>query len=384
MQQGDLVGLSLLAVYGLGFLCVGTISHRIRFIGNNARTSSGYAWILSYHKLLFAVTILGFGLLLIVQPFINIDRCMADSIRLYTDKSTLTLWRYSRTFAHLIVACLCIQIIFVRRTGSRGRHRNSNSTSSGTQFSFDMNWEAICQVCMFHLGCRAIHFVSVVAKTLLKDTTCYPIGSQFNSVSFDACYAGFWLLTLMRLPIALSSHNPEAVDSYSFANYIVRSCQGKSSRSELLFFVTSICFIFSQVILLLYYDFGRGRHTLRQIYYGLGLGVIGHGLTSANVNELFINTPQANMPTSRNNRLHRVLVPITNSTIAYFMSFALSYRVLRDKHKTMMWKDVLSIYPLMGDLCIALLFIFGIVRKGARRQGYVQYQSVLPSHDFDT
>ena len=68
MQQGDLVGLSLLAVYGLGFLCVGTISHRIRFIGNNARTSSGYAWILSYHKLLFAVTILGFGLLLIVQP----------------------------------------------------------------------------------------------------------------------------------------------------------------------------------------------------------------------------------------------------------------------------------------------------------------------------
>ena len=378
LSHGDLVGIAFLATYLLCFLLFGTLSHRIRFIGTNAHVRSGYVWARAYHSLVFAFVVLGIFLLIILQTFVNIDQCMADSVHLYTDHTAHLAWEYSRTFASLLVALLCCQICFVQRIGSR----IGSSGRRGTQWSYNMNWEAICQVCMFHVGCRSTYFLCVAVKALLRDGTCYPIGGQLNSVSFDAQYAAFWLLTLMRLPVSLSSQNPEAVDTNSLATYVARACQGHISTPEVFFLVSSLSFVLSQFVVVVYYDFGRGRHSLRQIYYGLLLGSLGHLGASINVSQLFQNTPQANMPTSRNVRMQRLLVPLTQAALGYFILGALGYRLLRDKHKTMMWSEILNVKTLFGDLLIALIFIFGLVRRGARRQGYVRYDAVLPQTDL--
>ena len=37
----------------------------------------------------------------------------------------------------------------------------------------------------------------------------------------------------------------------------------------------------------------------------------------------------------------------------------------------------------MGDVCVVVLFLFAIVRKGARRQGYVRYEAVLPGTELE-
>jgi hypothetical protein len=357
----DKIGLAFLGVYLLFFVCIGSLSHRIRFIGTNARSRSGWSWTSNYYSLLVAFLISGVVLFLILQANINLDKCAADSVLLYRDTSLKLVWKYTLSFGRIIVAFLCAQLIFVRRSGSR-------RIRQGAQWSFDINWEAVCQVCLFHIGCRTTYFVCVAIKALVYDNTCYPVGTQSNAVSFDAQYASFWLLTVVRLPISLSSHRPNSVDSYSLATYLVRSCQGYSSTSELLFLLTTACFLLSQIISVFYFDYGQGRHTLRQISYGFAAGVAGHGLSSSNIGMLFADTPEANMPTTRHQRIRHLIAPVTNAGICYVICAALGYRFLRDKHRYLMWHEVLAFAPALGDACIALLFVFAVVRKGARRQ----------------
>ena len=57
---------------------------------------------------------------------------------------------------------------------------------------------------------------------------------------------------------------------------------------------------------------------------------------------------------------------------------ALAYRVLRDHHRTMMWKEVLAAGPAVFDACISALMVFAMIRKGARRTGYIAYDAVMP------
>ena len=77
------------------------------------------------------------------------------------------------------------------------------------------------------------------------------------------------------------------------------------------------------------------------------------------------------------------LSPVLNSCIGYILCGALGYRLLREKHKSLMWHEVLAIGPAMGDVCVVVLFLFAIVRKGARRQGYVRYEAVLPGTELE-
>ena len=48
-----------------------------------------------------------------------------------------------------------------------------------------------------------------------------------------------------------------------------------------------------------------------------------------------------------------------------------------------MWHEILAIGPAIGDVCIVVLFLFAIVRKGARRHGYVRYEAVLPGTELE-
>ena len=375
-----LTGVSLLAIYLLAFLLVGSLSHRIRFIGTNARVRSGFTWLRNYYLLLLSFLVVGIVFFLVVQVLINVDQCMADSVQLYTEHNTLIAWKYVKWFGSLVVVSLCLQLCFVRRVGSR-------LDRSRTYFSFNLNWEGVCQVCMFHLGCRATHYICVILKQLLNDSTCRPVGIQANSISFDAQYASFWLLTQIRLPVGLSSSTPNQMGSYSLATYLVRACQGFLHSSELLYLVSSITFIFSQMIVVLYFDFGQGAHTCRQILYGLFLGIVGHGATSLNVDTLFQNTPHANMPATRTVRIRRLIAPMTNTTVAYLLSGAFAVRTLTypfknsKAHTYLVWKEVVVFEKLALDLGILILLIFSIVRKGARRQGYVRYDAVIPDVD---
>ena len=77
------------------------------------------------------------------------------------------------------------------------------------------------------------------------------------------------------------------------------------------------------------------------------------------------------------------LSPVLNSCISYILCGALGYRILREKHKSLMWHEILAIGPAIGDVCIVVLFLFAIVRKGARRHGYVRYEAVLPGTELE-
>jgi hypothetical protein len=377
-----ILGAALLSTYLLAFMIFGSISHRIHFIGSNAQVRSSFSWVKNYYLLLFAFVIAGIVLLLVAQAVLNLDKCMENSLHLYTNHDARVSRRYSKLFGSLVVVSLCTQLVFIKRIGSR-------SDSQRTQFSFDLNWEAVSKVCMFHIGCRTIYFICVCLKQLLDDSTCRPVGIQANSISFDAQYGAFWLLAMIRLPVGLSSFAPNRVGSYSFATYLVRACQGYINSSELLYLLTSMTFVLSQMIVILYFDFGNGAHTLRQIIYGILLGILGHGIISLNVDKLFQNTPHANMPTNRNHRIRRLVGPVTNSFLGYIVSGAFAVRVLTFQYKTnhnkshtyLVWREVVVFGSLFVDFCIMLLFIYGVVRKGARRQGYVRYAAVLGNDD---
>ena len=322
----DHIGLAFLGVYLLFFVCIGSLSHRIRFIGTNARSTSGWSWISNYYSLLIALLMSGLVLFLILQGY-NIavlDTCAADSVLLYRNISLKLVWKYARTLAGVVVAFLCAHLVYLRRAGSsrggasrggasrggsRRNHFNGAAAAAAAQWSFDVNWEAVCQVCLFHIGCRTTYFLCVFFKAFLKDNLCYPVGTQSNSVSFDAQFAAFWLLTIVRLPVALGSsrRSPNSMDSYSLATYVLRLCQGYSSLSELIFVLATFLFLVLQIIIIIYFDYGQGRHSLRQIIYGFALGIAGHGLSSANVDLLFAHTPEANLPTSRHQRIHKMV-----------------------------------------------------------------------------
>ena len=338
----DHIGFAFIGVYLLFFVCIGSLSHRIRFIGTNARSTSGWSWITNYYSLLIALLMSGIVLFLILQGY-NItilDTCAADSVLLYRNISLKLVWKYARTLAGVVVAILCAQLVYLRRAGSSrggasrggasrrgGSRRNHFNAAAGAaaaaQWSFDVNWEAVCQVCMFHIGCRTTYFICVFLKAFLNDNLCYPVGTQSNSVSFDAQYASFWLLTIVRLPVALGSsqRSPNSMDSSSLATYVIRLCQGYNSLSELIFIISTLLFLLLQIIIILYFDYGQGRHSVRQIIYGFALGIAGHGLSSVNVDLLFTHTPEANLPTSRHQRIHKM---VRGSFLSFFSLLVLS------------------------------------------------------------
>jgi hypothetical protein len=78
---------------------------------------------------------------------------------------------------------------------------------------------------------------------------------------------------------------------------------------------------------------------------------------------------------------------MTNTTVAYLLSGAFAVRTLTypfknsKAHTYLVWKEVVVFEKLALDLGILILLIFSIVRKGARRQGYVRYDAVIPDVD---
>ena len=259
---------------------------------------------------------------------------------------------------------------------------------AGDSGVFCVSWLAIAHVCMLHVGSRVAYFTSVLLKTLLGDTNCHPY-SVANSVSFEACFAAFWLMSAARLPVALTAARADAnlVAAYSPAALCLNLCRGRVSRATVVYAAT---FAVGAALLaggnVAFYELASGTHSLRQVCYGGVVGAFFHVVVSVNVDILFHpSSVGENLPAAatRRRRIRTIVVAASNVVGMYFVSGALAYRVLRDGHRAMMWREVLAVRPAVLDGLVMLLFLFAIVRKGARRTGYMEYSAILPSEHPD-
>lgn len=411
--------LAVLAVYVGAMLLVGSCSSRVRFVGSNARVRTGLVWARYYYYAIAASLVMSLLMIVVVQAVTDIDACYADAVAFYNSPSDVSQRDFSFALSRLAVIAMCVEALFLHRNGSFQAGVQSSTTSiqtisreerrrrrrerrrfsrlrresergttnpSGGGGTFSLSWLSVAHVCMLHFGQRVAYFTCIIFRTILNDTKCRPY-SLANSISLESSYAVFWLMSAVRLPIALSaSADPSLVSSYSPALICLNICRGRVGTAAGIFGLTFSGGLLLMGLNIFYFEIGLGIHTIRQVCYGGVIGAFFHVATSVNIDVLFHpisigeNLPAA---ATRRRRIRTIVVAASNVLGMYFLSGSLAYRILRDKHQSLMWREVLTIRPAILDLCITILFLYAIVRKGARRTGYIEYSAILPNEHPD-
>ena len=366
-------------------------------------------------------------LFFIFQATAEIDLCWDDSKDIYrgTEKRQISQRTYldflrksAYGFVVLLAAQLCVwdttpekkdadgddaeeealqhEDRSIRRQTRRARRRKRRLKRQKERFksmrNLRINWYNVFAVCVLYVNLRIVVIVVKIVQRLLKDSRCNMSSNHgANSVSMDYCLGFFFLMIFMRFILKVRNFNNSIYNasSYSFSSFLWRvfaGCRFDSvqERNVIVTYILLAVFngiLFSRVLT-------TGINSLRQIFYGILFGLFGQWPFINYLDTVLPEGLEMNMP---GRATPSVITPISYFGRRRYRLFTLLgiYSLLHltalgaaRRYTSTYIQSTLAynIYWILLDIFSWVMLVYILLNKmAAPRQGFVSYESVMPS-----
>ena len=283
-----------------------------------------------------------------------------------------------------------------RRQARRARQRKRRLKRQKDRFksmrNLRINWYNMFAVCVLYVNLRIVVIVAKIVQRLLKDSRCNMSSDHgANSVSMDYCLGFFFLMIFLRFIIKARNFNSSIYNSssYSFSSFLWRifaGCKFDTVQERNLIVTYMFLAVFNGIL------FTRvlttGINSLRQIFYGILIGLFGQWpfinyLDTVIPEGLEMNMPGRATPSEITpisyfgRRRYRLFTLLGIYSLLHFTALGAARRYTSTYIQSTV---AYNIYWVLLDIFSWVMLVYILLNKmTAPRQGFVSYESVMPS-----